>query len=92
MHIVYLDSTAGDFAWMRYYYETVFPQGRANAQKQFHGMEALLQQNPYIGHLTDIHDIREFSIPKTPFSYIYRVCATQIEVLHIWDERRDRDK
>ncbi len=91
MHIVYLESTVNDLTWMRHYYETVFPEGLKKAQQQFHATEALLTDNPFIGHPTHRKGVREFSIPQTPFSYIYRIQPNRIEVLRVWDERQDRE-
>ena len=92
MRIVYLVSTRDDLLWMRHYYEAIFPEGQTNAKKQFHAVENALQSNPFIGHETHRKDVRELSIPKTPFSYIYRAFSDRIEVLRIWDERQDRAK
>ena len=90
MRLVYLEDALGDLEWMRHYYERVFPEGNQNAQKQFHLCQSILLENPYIGHPTHRHNVREFSIPKTPFSLIYQVDPGQICVLRVWDERRDR--
>jgi len=90
MKLVYLESARDDLLWLRHYYESVFPEGRAKAKKQFRSIESLLLSNPFIGHETHREDVREFSIPKTPFSYIYRIQHQQIEILRIWDERRER--
>ena len=92
MKIVYLANTRDDLLWMRQYYEIIFPEGSKNAQKQFHAVEDILLANPFIGHETHRKSVREFSIPKTPFSYIYRAFPDRIEVLRIWDERQDRSK
>lgn len=91
MHIVYLESAADDLVWMRHYYEKVCPEGRIKAQKQFHATELLLSATPYIGHPTHRKGVREFSIPKIPFSYIYRIQQDRIEVLRIWDERQEME-
>ena len=90
MRIVYLESTSDDLVWLRRYYEQVFPAGLGKAQKQFHTTETLLSGNPYIGHRSYRKGVREFSIPNTPFSYIYRIKNNQIENLRIWDERQDQ--
>ena len=36
--------------------------------------------------------IREFPIPRTPFSFIYRVVDDRIEVLRVRDQRGDRSR
>ena len=73
------------------YYEDIFPEGLRRAQTQFHATELLLAENPYIGYPTHREGVREFSVPKIPFSYIYRIEQDRIEVLRIWDERQDRE-
>ena len=89
MQIVYLSSTRADLLWLRRYYEQIFPEGRTRAKKQFRSMESLLMANPQIGHPTHRNDVREISIPRTPFSYIYRLKEDRIEILRIWDERQE---
>lgn len=90
MQLVYLPSTVEDFEWFKRYYSEVFPQGLASAQKQFFAIETLLKENPNIGRKTDFKSVRELGITRTPFSIIYRVKTNRIEVLRIWDNRRDR--
>ncbi len=92
MKILYLESARDDLVWMRHYYEAVFPQGQKNAQQQFHAVETTLLANPFIGNTTHRKNVREFSVPKTPFSFIYRSFSDRVEVLRIWDERQDRAK
>lgn len=77
---------------MRQYYESIFPEGRKKAQYQFHAIEQLLIENPFIGHELQQKNVREFSVPKTPFSYIYRTIPERIEILRIWDERQERSQ
>ena len=89
MKIVYLDSAAQDIAWFRYYYRSVFPAGSQNARTSIKSIQNLLAANPHIGHRCEAHKTAlEFSIKNTPFSLIYRVTDTQIEVLRLWDERQ----
>lgn len=89
MRIVYLPSAAQDIAWFRYYYQSVFPAGDANARKNLKGIQRLLSANPYVGHPSPSHEnVRELHIRKTPFMLIYRVTETQIEILRLWDERQ----
>lgn len=89
MKIVYLKSAAQDLAWFRYYYQSIFPAGSANARASMKSLQRLLACNPYVGHRSEAHkDALEFHIKKTPFSLIYRVTETQIEVLRLWDERQ----
>ena len=90
MRIKFLRSALEDLKWLRFYYESVFPQGTRKAQKQYYLAKSLLKENPYIGHSTDVKNVREFSIPTIPFSFIYCINEDVIEVLRIWDERQDR--
>lgn len=92
MEIVYLESARDDLLWFRHYYEEVFTAGSERAKKQFVAVEILLKENPLIGQEVHRSDVREFSIPKIPFSYIYRVQPQRIEVLRVWDERGDSRK
>ncbi|NOX72522.1 MAG: type II toxin-antitoxin system RelE/ParE family toxin [Alphaproteobacteria bacterium] len=89
MKIVYLPSAARDIAWFRYYYRSVFPEGSKNARETMKAIQKLLAANPYVGHRSVAHPgVLEFHIRKTPFSLIYRVTETQIEVLRVWDTRQ----
>lgn len=93
MQIVYLSSTKDDLLWLRHYYEKISPEGRQHTQKQFHAIESLLLTTPLIGHQSHYDEnTLEFSIPKTPFSYIYRVKNNEIQILRIWDERQGLDR
>ncbi len=87
MELIFLERTKQDFLWVRKYYEQIFPEGAKNALMQFDLMEELLLNNPYIGR-KKYDDVRMLPIPKTPFSYRYRVTSTHIEVIRIWDERQ----
>lgn len=89
MKVVYLKSAAQDIAWFRYYYRSIFPAGNQNARASIKSLQKLLAANPYIGHTSETHKgALEFPVRNTPFSLIYRVTKTQIEVLRLWDERQ----
>ena len=90
MRVVYLASARDDLSWLRQYYREVFPDGAARALKHLLAAEGLLRTNPFIGRHTGIGDSRELHIARTPFSLIYRVREDRIEVLRVWDGRRDR--
>jgi plasmid stabilization system protein ParE len=87
MKLVYMSTALPDIAWMRHYYRSVFPQGRREALGQLGRVERLIQENPDIGKV--FGNAREFPIPRTPFSVIYRKKSETIEVVRIWDQRRD---
>ncbi|MGB0695445.1 MAG: type II toxin-antitoxin system RelE/ParE family toxin [Rhodospirillaceae bacterium] len=89
MRIVFLKSTLQDVAWFRYYYRSVFPEGEQSAKAQLKATQSLLAANPYIGHPSFTRPgVRELHLQKTPFSLIYRVTETKIEILRLWDERQ----
>jgi len=76
---------------MHSYYATVFRGGKKNAAKQYFQTKILLKSNPFLGHpVEDMDGIREITISKMPFAFVYRVNGDTIEVLRVWDQRRDR--
>jgi plasmid stabilization system protein ParE len=92
MKLVYLQSAAKDLLWMKRYYEAVFPQGKVNAATQFHKVRSAIISNPYIGIEVGFGErIREFYIPKTPFSYLYRIKDNQIEIMRVFDSRSNKN-
>lgn len=92
MRIVFLESAIQDVQWFRYYYRSVFPEGSAKARAQLKAIQVTLAANPYAGHPNDARNtLREFSIPRTPFTLVYRVTPTQIEILRLWDTRQGED-
>jgi len=92
MKIVFLESTAQDIQWFRFYYRSVFPAGSALARDKMKAIQATLAANPYAGHPSDTRKtVRELAIPRTPFVVVYRVTPTQIEVLRLWDTRQGAD-
>ncbi|MFG6515399.1 type II toxin-antitoxin system RelE/ParE family toxin [Sulfitobacter sp. TB366] len=53
-------------------------------------IQKTLAANPYAGDPNDLREsVRELSIPRTPFTLIYRVAPTQIEILRLWDTRQN---
>ncbi|WP_162901268.1 type II toxin-antitoxin system RelE/ParE family toxin [Breoghania sp. L-A4] len=73
---------------MRRYYQSVFPEGSINARRPYEAATIALKANPSIGHpIERTEDVRAYPIPRTPFSFIYRVNGDVIEVLRILDER-----
>ncbi|WP_408015651.1 type II toxin-antitoxin system RelE/ParE family toxin [Rhizobium alarense] len=91
MRIVYLPSTRADLLWFRRYYEHVFPEGLTRARNRFRAIERLLRDNPNAGRPSGVADIRELPVSKTPFLVIYRVREDRIEILRLWDARRNPD-
>ncbi|KIC39813.1 hypothetical protein RA27_17325 [Ruegeria sp. ANG-R] len=92
MKIVFLEDATRDIQWFRYYYTSVFPEGSERARAQLKAIQLTLAANPYAGHPSDTRqDVREISVPRTPFTLIYRVMPTQIEILRLWDTRQGAD-
>ena len=88
MRVIYLPSTKNDFIWLHEYYSSVFPDGSNKALNQLDVSAELLSLNPYIWKELE-YWLRDLVIARTPFSYIYRVTDNYIEVLRIWDNRKD---
>ena len=90
MKVVYLTTALPDLAWFRTYYEDVFLEGERHALLQRRAVERLLRDNPFLGRVVqEDTGARAFAIARTPFSLVYRVKGDRIEVLRIWDGRRD---
>ena len=88
MNIVFLASTRADLRWFKRYYSRVFPEGRSNADRQFKAFLDLLKANPGIGHPYEAESgVREYSLPRVPFTVLYRVKSDRIEVLRVYDQR-----
>lgn len=90
MRIVFLEEAAQDIQWFRFYYSSVFPEGSAKARAHLKAIQQTLAANPYAGHPSEGRaDLRELTIPRTPFILIYRVTASRIEILRLWDSRQN---
>jgi plasmid stabilization system protein ParE len=90
MKIVYLPKAKSDLIWFRQYYESIFPEGAAKAKNQYMKTIKLIETHPYLGHESDIDNLREYSLPRTPFSIIYRITGNEIHILRLWDGRADQ--
>lgn len=88
MKIVYVRSALPDLVWFRVYYEAIFPEGERHALLQRRAEERLLRENPFAGRLAQ-DGMRKFPISRTPFVMVYRVMDDRIEVLRLWDGRRE---
>ena len=89
MKIVFLGGTEDDLAWMRKYYQSVFPDGRRNAVRHYRAALKLLHANPMIGHAMEGTSIRRLIIPRTPFAFYYRIRNDQIQVVRVFDQRSE---
>ena len=93
MNLVFLPSARTDLLWMRAYFARVFPGGAKRTAEQYIRTSRVVRGNPLVGHLVEgTAGVREFPIPRTPFSFIYRVVDDRIEVLRLWDQRGDRSR
>ena len=93
MKLVFLPSTRSDLLWMSTYYAHIFPGGAKRAADQYRRTSTVIRNNPLVGRpVEEMEGVREFSIPRTPFSFIYRIAGDRIEVLRVWDQRGDRSK
>ncbi|MBI2718500.1 MAG: type II toxin-antitoxin system RelE/ParE family toxin [Rhizobiales bacterium] len=90
MKLVYLASCHADITWVQEYYLAVFPEGGKSGWRQIIRMQAFLKSNPHIGHPIDNLGLRKISIPKTPFSFVYRIKGDVIQVVRLWDSRAKR--
>lgn len=78
---------------MRAYYAHIFPDGAKRAAEQYRRTSTLIRNNPLVGRaVEEMEEVREYSIPRTPFSFIYRVVGERIEILRVWDQRGDRSR
>lgn len=92
MDLIFLDSTGPDLDWFRSYYGSIFPEGSIKASAAFVAAVDRLMANPYIGRPMLREGFRKLLISKTPFSIVYQVSATRIDVVRIWDERANPAK
>ena len=84
MKLVFLPSTRSDLLWMRTYCSRIFPDGARLAAEQYLRASGVIRDNPLAGHPVEgMAGVRKFPIPRTPFSFIYRVGDDRIEVLRV---------
>jgi toxin ParE1/3/4 len=89
MKVVFLASARRDLDWFKRYYDQIFPDGARQAAAHYKAAKAALSRHPEIGRQSDIDGLREFAIPRTPFSFVYVVRNERIEVLRLLDGRSD---
>lgn len=93
MKLVFLPSTRDDLSWMRTYYARTFPGGARRAAEGYFEACSLVRDHPAVGKSVEgMPGVRELLIPRTPFSFMYRVTKDRIEVLRVWDQRGDRER
>ncbi|HVW58067.1 MAG TPA: type II toxin-antitoxin system RelE/ParE family toxin [Rhizobiaceae bacterium] len=87
MRIVFLPTTGPDFDWLTEYYLSIFPEGGPGAYRRLERALTNLSDNPRLGKAIARTEYRTYSVPRTPFSLIYRIGDAAIEILHVWDQR-----
>jgi plasmid stabilization system protein ParE len=88
--VVYAEKALQDMGWFRRYYSTVFPEGKGRARESLLRTEALIAENPSIGHPVEHgSEAREFPLLRTPFVIIFRVKSDRIEILRVLDLRAE---
>ena len=93
MKLAFLPSTRSDLLWMRTYYAHIFPNGAKRAADPYRRPCGIIRENPFVGRpVEETEGVREFSMPRTPFSFIYRIVEDRIEVLRVWAQRGDRSR
>ena len=90
MKVVFLASASHSLRWFQLYYTRVFPEGRKKAEARFVRMQITLAAAPLIGGAYGDRGSRKYSIPRTPFSVIYRVRSDRVEILRVIDQRAER--
>lgn len=90
MRVVFLERALLDAEWFREYYRTIFPAGKANAGLHLKKARQLPESHPQIGIQSDVADLRELQILKTPFVLVYRVRTEEIQIVRFWDQRAER--
>ena len=91
MKILYLEEALEDLVWFHRYYSHIFPDGADRALKQFEASEETLSIHPYIGPENE-DGARKLHIINTPFSYVYIVNDSHIEILRVLDNRRGKNQ
>jgi plasmid stabilization system protein ParE len=89
--LVFRSGAVADLKWFRSDYTSAFPEGAKKAQQHYLQTCRTLVEHPLVGHPVrpDI-PVRELSIPRTPFSFVYAVAGQEIMILRVLDARAER--
>jgi hypothetical protein len=90
MRFVFLPSAEAGLDWYRHYYGHVFPEGKKAAREQYFKMKRVLRAAPLVGKPIGETDAREYPMPRTSFTIVYRVKEDIIEVQLVLDQRAER--
>jgi plasmid stabilization system protein ParE len=89
MQFVYVGNAAEDLRWMHRYYIVNFPEGRDRAWQRYLNSLRLLLLNPNIGKPYGSLIRRRHVVPNTPFVIYYDIKPGRLEILRVWDTRRN---
>lgn len=91
MKLVFRASTVADLKWFRSTYTSVFPEGAKQARQHYLQTCRTLVEHPLVGHSVGRDTpVRELSIPRTPFSFVYYVAGREIVIIRVLDARAER--
>ena len=75
---------------MRTLYSSVIFDEARRSSRRFRRVGDAVRRNPLIGHAPEnMEPIRELSILRTPFSFIYRAVEDRMDILRVWGQRGD---
>lgn len=80
-------TTGADYDWITEHCLGAFREGGPKAYQRLDRALASLSDDPRIGKPIARTTYRQYSVPRTPFSRIYRIGGEAIEILHSWDQR-----
>ncbi|MEO1745313.1 MAG: type II toxin-antitoxin system RelE/ParE family toxin [Pseudomonadota bacterium] len=92
MKVRFLPSAADGLDWFSKYYHEAFPDGDANAKRAYFATKQLLKEHPFAGVRLEGTQFREIQVSRTPFAFIYRVTREEIQIIRVWDNRRQRPR
>jgi plasmid stabilization system protein ParE len=91
MNIIFRSSTRSDLKWFRKYYTYVFPEGERRAKNHYLQTYKTLLDYPQVGSfVSNCEPVRELSIPRTPFSFVYYITEKEIVIIRVLDSRSNR--
>jgi len=76
-----------EFTWFKAYYETLTKESHDAAMAHFFKLLILLHAHPEMGRPAESTERRSFSIPKTPFTLLYRKRGEILEIGRLIDQR-----
>jgi plasmid stabilization system protein ParE len=88
LRVIVVGEARRDLAWWRRYYKHAFPESQLSASRHMAKTVGLLQENPFLGRSVENYDLRQLPVPNTPFKIIYRIRGETLEIVRIWDMRR----